>query len=695
VVASRARAGRAGLVNRKGVRLMTARRLGRRCSGLGIVGILALVLGCGGDASVSVSTGGGGGGGQGPQVAGRVLLPNGQLAGSANAWQRFAEVLVSRAHALVAGNVLPAGINVLVQLYRVEQTNEVGGGVRVSEELFQNSTDEAGQYGVLLPRGGSADTCRFMVQVGNAVDGTMTRAFVFSTSSPIDISFQSEAAVRLILERVIGGGANLCDFDANEIRNIYQAILDTPTVVTGNTVAALNLNATNAARQSPQVQAAINAALGGPTLPPRPTDTIGPPPTSTNTSPPAPTSTATQPQPPTSTPPPGATATQTSPAVDTPTGPPQPTETPFPTRTNTVGVGPTDTIGVPTRTSTATSTVAAATATPSTTPSSTAVPTNTVPAPTNTVGIPTSTPQPTPTNTPMTGPPIGAQSCPLGDGSLIRLFTPFGITTDLPSTGEVTVTCGAPDASGVTDCACGVVSFAPVNVPGIGFACVSRATAPCAAGAVACNGGRPLNISVVGDHDRNFTCTNNADCRTKCTTKCGGADRVLLAACEGFCSAGNEMPCTLDAQCLPDNGACSGKDGVPLGNACECTCVDMSVGSAGPAGSLNCQLAFNLVVEAATANPPNCDGIGDRILINVGDTCAPLTTQNIMAILNNSEGSPGATIPNTGPFNANGMLTSCSNLSAGNLSSLRLTGATIFYGSTIGDLMTGLFINCQ
>jgi hypothetical protein len=110
---------------------------------------------------------------------------------------------------------------------------------------------------------------------------------------------------------------------------------------------------------------------------------------------------------------------------------------------------------------------------------------------------------------------------------------------------------------------------------------------------------------------------------------------------------------------------------------------------------LNCQLAFNLKVEAATANPPNCDGQGDRILINVGDTCAPLTTQNIMAILENASGTAGTTIPASGPLNENGTPIACSALSAGNLAGLRLAGATIFYGSTIGDLMTGLFINCQ
>lgn len=676
---------------------MTARRLRRRSGWLGGVAILMLIVGCGGDASVSVSTGGGNGGGQGPRVGGRVFLPNGQLALSTSPVQRFASALVERADALVATNVQPAGINVLVQLFRVEESSSVGGGIQVSEELFQNSTNEEGQYDVFLPAGGSADTCRFMVQVGNAVDGTMTRAFVYSTSAPIDVSFQSEAAVRLILERVVGGGASLCDFDAGDIANIYRAVLDTPTVVTGNTVAALNLNATNAARQSPQVQAAINAALGGPTLPPRPTDTVGPPPTSTNTSPPAPTSTHTQAPPPTNTVPPGATATNTPtvtntvPAEDTPTNPPGATETPRPTRTNTATVGPTNT--VPPATATPSATVGVPTGTATSTRTATA----TVGAPTNTATrTATSTvAAPTPTNTPMTAPPIGAQSCPLGAGSIIRLFTAFGITTDLAATGEITVTCGSPNAAGVTDCSCGVVSFAPVNVPGIGFACIKPATAPCASGAVACSGGRPLSIDVVGDHSRNNTCSSNADCASKCATKCGGADMVLLSGCEGFCSQGTQQACTNDEQCLPNNGACNGQNNVPLGNVCECTCVNMSVGSAGPAGSMNCQLAFNLQVEASTANPPNCDGQGDRVLINVGDTCAPLTTQNVMAILNNASGTAGTTIPPTGPFNENGTPIACSALSSGDLGALRLAGATIFYGSTIGDLMTGLFINCQ
>ena len=118
------------------------------------------------------------------------------------------------------------------------------------------------------------------------------------------------------------------------------------------------------------------------------------------------------------------------------------------------------------------------------------------------------------------------------------------------------------------------------------------------------------------------------------------------------------------------------------------------VSSATAAGSMNCQLAFNLQVEANTANPPNCDGNGDTVLINVGDTCAPLTTAAATAFLQNKEGGEG-TIPGTGPTVETGSPISCNALSGGSTSGLQLRGDTIFYGSTIGDLITGLIVNCQ
>jgi hypothetical protein len=90
-------------------------------------------------------------------------------------------------------------------------------------------------------------------------------------------------------------------------------------------------------------------------------------------------------------------------------------------------------------------------------------------------------------------------------------------------------------------------------------------------------------------------------------------------------------------------------------------------------------------------------GVGRRFrqLIDLGDSCVPLTTDRVSAILNNASGSAGTTIPSGGPFSENGMPIACSALSAGNLAGLRLAGATIFYGSTIGDLVAGLLFNCE
>lgn len=292
----------------------------------------------------------------------------------------------------------------------------------------------------------------------------------------------------------------------------------------------------------------------------------------------------------------------------------------------------------------------------------------------------------------MTGPPIGAHECPLGEGSVIRLFTGF-LARDLEAGGTLEFECGTPDGDGVAECSCGVLTFDPVNVPGIGFACLTPAMTPCTTGKVACDGGAFVGVDIRGDHSRDFTCTDNANCETMCTQKCGSSQQVVASGCEGFCTEGTEESCQTDMDCLPDNGACNGKDGVPLGNVCECTCVD-DLGPASRPGGLQCQLAFNLVVEAATANPPNCDGDGDRPLINAGDACAPLSTENSMAILTSAEGVPGATVPSTGPYEDRGTPISCDALRQGT-SGLQTRGAAVFYGSTIGDLVTGVIVNCE
>jgi hypothetical protein len=382
---------------------------------------------------------------------------------------------------------------------------------------------------------------------------------------------------------------------------------------------------------------------------------------------------------------PGTLAPTGTPTRTPTAGPPTATPTRTPTRTATLPGAPTAT---PTRTPTRTPTAGiVATSTPTRTPTRT--PTS------GAVATATPTRTPTRTSTP-SGPSVGGGTCALGTGSEITLFTSF-LGTSLAASGSINVQCGAQNpADGTAACSCSVQQFNPVPVPGIGVACIKPATAACPAGTVDCDGGSLLGMAVSGDHNPASLCTSNADCASKCVTKCGGAARVLQSGCEGFCSAGTQQACTTDAACLPNNGACNGKDGVPLGNVCECTCVDSAVGPPSGPGGIQCQLAFNLKVESNTANPPNCDGIGDNVLINIGDTCAPLTSQNLSAVLVHANGGAASeTIPAAGPYTAAGTATSCGNLGGGNMGGLRLRGAAMFYGSTIGDLLTALVVNCQ
>jgi hypothetical protein len=152
------------------------------------------------------------------------------------------------------------------------------------------------------------------------------------------------------------------------------------------------------------------------------------------------------------------------------------------------------------------------------------------------------------------------------------------------------------------------------------------------------------------------------------------------------------MACTSDAQCgMAGEGSCNGPDGVGLGNVCDCTCLNEMAGGASDAGDLQCQLAFNLTVEPNPGNGMACDG-GD-VTINVGDTCAPLSTQSATAILRNGNNS-GAEFP-PGGFSVTGTPLSCVDLATSDTSTGSFVGAAMFYASTIGDIDAQLQINCQ
>ncbi len=303
-----------------------------------------------------------------PETAleGQVSLPVSAVA--SGLMERFASIVVSRVQALTAPNVEPVGAGVVVRLIRLTAANIVGGEIDGGVEIGTAQTDSQGRFSFSeddLPSGITPDTCRLLAQVDEG--GSLTRAFV--ASGQVDINFESEATVRLILESIGAGEASLCDFDSFDILDIGAAVEDAPGQIQGTTPADVNAAATTLARIDPGVQEAIAAAV---------------PPVSTPTSPPA-------------------TATQDTNPTNTQA--PPPTETERPTRT------PTDTM-LPT-------------ATPATTATATIAPTNTF-TPTNTnTFTPTNTNTFTPTNT--------FTFTPTQSSSPTNTFTPTGTNTFTPT----------------------------------------------------------------------------------------------------------------------------------------------------------------------------------------------------------------------------------------------------------------------
>jgi hypothetical protein len=356
---------------------------------LGLAATL-LLASCGGESSVSVGVPTDN---NGPTISGTVSMPNGQVAAAPSALERLAEAVVTRVEALVSGTVRPVGSGVTLRVREIGPENIVGGRIKGGRVTFTGTTGNGGAYAIKLPTGTSPETCRYMLEVGSG--DTLTRAFVDDLH--VDIDFQSEAAVRLVLDEIRRKTTTLCALAADDLRNIRTAVVNSNREVFGDSASAVNAAAFAAASADPNVQAAIDVALGAPT--PLPTTTNTAPPTLTATAVPS----ATQTVPPTSTVPP--TRTNTTVPTRTPTSVVPPTNTSVPTRTNTAGPTSTATT-VPTNTSVPTSTLTSVpTATHTVAPTNTAAPTNTeaptataTPIPTNTV--PTNTAVPTATVTP-------------------------------------------------------------------------------------------------------------------------------------------------------------------------------------------------------------------------------------------------------------------------------------------------------
>jgi hypothetical protein len=224
----------------------------------------------------------------------------------------------------------------------------------------------------------------------------------------------------------------------------------------------------------------------------------------------------------------------------------------------------------------------------------------------------------------------------------------------------------------------------------VGTVCIANSPTACTGGRVECAGGTPLDVELRSSGNVG-TCDSNDACQAQCETACSGTGAMAASSgCTGYCSLANDVECSTDADCLPDNGACNGPD--PVGanaDICQCTCLNAGAGSGGAAGELQCPLGVNLTVEA---NPP-CDGTD--VTIDLGNSCIAQTTAMASTLITKANFTEG-TVPKTGtPASGTGAAIECSALTSGSLSGLKLRGVVNFFGSSLGDIATLFAADCQ
>jgi hypothetical protein len=223
------------------------------------VTVTLAVWGCGSNSDVKINSASGCDGGSGPTISGVVQMPKGRVAKADTLFERIATAVWSAASA-ITGAVDPVGNGVTVELVELRPEDIANGTEPGVVEVAK--TRSGGKYCIGLPEGTDENTCRYIVQVGDSSDGTLTRAFVFSTEPDdrIDIDFRSEATVRVILAQV-PQRAGLCNFLPNGIRGVYGAVLVAPGDATGDNADEINAIAASIAITDDGVQNAIDEAL--------------------------------------------------------------------------------------------------------------------------------------------------------------------------------------------------------------------------------------------------------------------------------------------------------------------------------------------------------------------------------------------------------------------------------------------------
>ena len=243
----------------------------------------------------------------------------------------------------------------------------------------------------------------------------------------------------------------------------------------------------------------------------------------------------------------------------------------------------------------------------------------------------------------------------------------------------------------MAECACELIQFGAVVIPGIGDVCVNPASG-CAPGKIDCDGGAPVDVDLNANHNIGM-CTNNAECQTACEAHCGtlGAGYARQShGCEGYCLGGdrNELECSVDSEC--PGGSCPGRDPVGHFDTCNCTCAGDNIGDAAVAGGMFCNLGTQINVEL-----PSNGSCGDTATIQLAPVCGGVSSETSVGVVNNANDAEGATIPAAGPESVDGSAITCAQIGTGSVSGLKLVGQLGFFDSTLGDIRARNTFLCQ
>lgn len=191
------------------------------------------------------------------KVTGTVFAPNGVIAANHSWWEMPRGFgLVSPAYAL--RNTTPVGSGVPVSFVKASADDALNGeldeGPMYASLLLLNPafTKSDGRYTFIHEVARDVEDCGKMVEVGSRTSETLTRAFVFSHD--VDIDANSEAVVRLVLDRITNSTAGLCDFDTDTLTLLSRAVREVTQFATGDNVATVNADAYNRAKRSSAIQ---------------------------------------------------------------------------------------------------------------------------------------------------------------------------------------------------------------------------------------------------------------------------------------------------------------------------------------------------------------------------------------------------------------------------------------------------------